>query len=219
MLVCCEAHSMFQIWSVTLRQHWYILEFLLQTNYCSTIKNDRFMKKYFWTLSVLAIFAVGFAASDDSDTEAVSKEEIPMEMEKVTVGEMTKVLDENEMRAQKKFSGKWLEITGYLGNMDSEGEYFSVESNSARVFSTDVRCNIPSDKRETITEKLANMNKGDKIMVKGKVTDMGEIMGYTVSIIDVEKLASTGSKPSDGSEPTLDGLMDDLNKALNELDE
>lgn len=176
------------------------------------------MKKYFYSVIVMCIFAIGFAASDDSDTETVSKEEMPTEMEDVTVGEMTKVLKENEMRAQKKYAGKWFQITGYLGNMDSEGEYFSMESNSARVFSTDVRCIIPSDLREDITDKLANMNKGDKIMVKGKVTDMGEIMGYSVSIVDVVKLSSTGNKPSDGSEPTLDGLMDDINKALNELD-
>ena len=177
------------------------------------------MKKYYFTALVMAIFAIGFAASEDSETESVSNEDVPSQMEQVTVGEMTKVLDENEMRAQKMYSGKWLEITGYLGNMDSEGEYFSLESNSARVFSTDVKCSIPSDKREAITEKLANMNKGDKIKVKGKVTDMGEIMGYTVSIIDVVKISSTGRKPSDNSEPTLDGLIDDLNKSLNELDE
>ena len=82
------------------------------------------MKKYFYSILVMAIFAVGFAASDDSATEEVSKEEVPTEMEQVTVGEMTKVLDENEMRAQKKYAGKWFEIIGYLGNMDSEGEYF-----------------------------------------------------------------------------------------------
>lgn len=174
------------------------------------------MKKYLFTVMVMTIFAIGFAASDDSETEAVSKEEVPTEMEKVTVGEMTKVLEENEMRAQKKFSGKWLEITGYLGNMDSEGEYFTLESNSARLFSTDVRCSIPSDKREAITDKLVEMNKGDKIMVRGKVTDMGEVMGYKVSIVDVVKLSSTGRAPSDNTEPTLDGLMDDLNKALAE---
>ena len=174
------------------------------------------MKKYFYSILVMAIFAVGFAASDDSATEEVSKEEVPTEMEQVTVGEMTKVLDENEMRAQKKYAGKWFEIIGYLGNMDSEGEYFSMESNSARVFSTDVRCNIPSDKREVLTDKLTEMNKGDKIKVIGKVTDMGEIMGYTVSIVDVVKLSSTGRAPSDKSEPTIDNLMDDLNKVLNE---
>lgn len=174
------------------------------------------MKKYLFTVMVMTIFAIGFAASDDSETEAVSKEEVPTEMEKVTVGEMTKVLEENEMRAQKMFSGKWFEITGYLGNMDSEGEYFTMESNSARLFSTDVRCTIPSDKRQTITDKLVEMNKGDQIMVKGKVTDMGEVMGYEVSIVDVVKLSSTGRAPSDNSEPTIDGLMDDLNKALAE---
>ena len=174
------------------------------------------MKKYFYSVLVMALFAIGFAASDDSDTEAIVKEEVPTEMEQVTVGEMTKVLGENEMRAQKMYAGRWFQITGYLGNMDSEGEYFTLESNSARVFSTDVQCQIPSDKREKITDKLVEMNKGDKIRVKGKVTDMGEIMGYTVSIIDVEKLSSTGRSPSNNSDPTIDGLMDDLNKVFNE---
>ena len=141
------------------------------------------MKKIFWTLSVMALFAIGFTASDDEERDSVAHEDIPTKMEKVNVEEMLLDLNQNEMRAQKKYADKWFEIVGRLGGMDSEGEYFSLEG-EAFTFAS-VHCKIPTDKREELTDILANMNKGERIAVKGKVTDMGEIMGYQVSIVEV----------------------------------
>ncbi len=92
-------------------------------------------------------------------------------------------LEQNEMRAQKKYSGKWFEIVGKLGNMDSDGDYFSLEGDKWRM--VDIHCSLPSDKKEELTDKLINMEKGNRIAVKGKVTDVGEVMGYRVKIVDV----------------------------------
>jgi len=141
------------------------------------------MKKIIYSILVVAIYAIGFAASDDSDSSSLEQEKIPTSMESVNVEDMLLDLEQNEMRAQKKYSGKWFKITGTLGSMDSEGEYFSLEGNVFRMVS--IHCKLPKDKREQLTDKLINMEKGDQIVVKGKVTDMGEIMGYHVTIIDV----------------------------------
>ena len=145
------------------------------------------MKKYFFTACVMAVFAIGFAASDDSESSSssVTQEEIPTNVTQVDVVDMLLDLEQNEMRAQKKYSNKWFNITGILGSMDSEGEYFSLRGDAFGM--TSVHCKIPADKREEITDKLVNMEKGDHIVVKGKVTDMGEIMGYYVTIVEVRK--------------------------------
>lgn len=141
------------------------------------------MKKYLFTVMVMALFAIGFAASDDSESQKVAEEEVPASMEAVNVEQMLLDLNQNEMRAQKKYSGKWFEITGRLGSMDSEGEYFTLVGEAFTMVS--VHCKLPKDKREQLTEKLIDMEKGDLITVKGKVTDMGEVMGYSVTIVDV----------------------------------
>ena len=119
--------------------------------------------------------ASGYTASDDEEASA--------NMETVNVEQMQLDLEQNEMRAQKKYANKWFEIVGRLGGMDSEGEYFSLRGEEFSMVA--VNCDIPKDKREKITNILANMNKGELIAVKGKVTDMGELMGYEVSIVDV----------------------------------
>lgn len=142
-----------------------------------------FMKKYLYSVLVMALFAIGFAASDDSESSSSAIEDVPASMGSVSVEEMLVDLEQNEMRAQKKYSDKWFEITGTLGSMDSEGEYFSLDGNVFRMVS--VHCKLPKEKREELTNKLMNMEKGDHIAVKGKVTDMGEIMGYHVTIVDV----------------------------------
>lgn len=141
------------------------------------------MKKYFYSVLVLALFAIGFAASDDSESSSVSLEDVPANMETISAEAMLGDLDQNEMRAQKKYSGKWLEIVGKLGNMDSNGDYFSLEGDKWRM--VDIHCSLPSDKKEELTDKLINMEKGNRIAVKGKVTDVGEVMGYRVKIVDV----------------------------------
>lgn len=140
------------------------------------------MKKYYYSVLVMALFAIGFAASDDSESESVA-EETPTEFMQASVETMLSDLKQNEMRAQKKYGGKYMEVTGTLGSMDSEGEYFSLEDNSFGIL--DVHCKIPKNKREEITNKLIQMEKGDLIVVKGKITDMGEIMGYHLTVIDV----------------------------------
>ena len=141
------------------------------------------MKKILLSTFVMALFAIGFMASDDEKRDSVAQEEVPVNMETVNVEQMLLDLNQNEMRAQKKYAGKWFEIVGRLGGMDSEGEYFSLEDETFPIL--DVHCKIPKDKREELTNILADMNKGETIAVKGKVTDMGEIMGYEVSIVEV----------------------------------
>ena len=140
--------------------------------------------KYLLTIAVLVIFAIGFGASDESDSSKETLEEVPTQMEHVSVETMFKNLKENAMRAQSMYHGKWFEISGLLGTMDSEGSYFSLEEMDQYSFNS-VFCSIPKERRSEITDKLINMQKGDLITVKGKITDMGEVMGYTVKIVDV----------------------------------
>lgn len=131
----------------------------------------------------MALFAIGFAASDDSDSSNVVSEDVPTSMESVTAEQMLSDLEQNPMRAQKLYSDKWFEIVGTLGNMDSEGKYFSLEGPDFSLIS--VQCQIPRDKKEEFTNKLINMSKGARISVKGIVTDMGEVMGYKVAIVEL----------------------------------
>lgn len=104
--------------------------------------------------------------------------------ETVTVDQMLNELDQNAMRAQKKYSEKWYEVIGRLGTMDSEGEYFILDGDGGWTL-TNVKCIIPEAKRKKLTDKVATMERGERIAVKGVIIDMGEVMGYEIRIEDV----------------------------------
>ena len=167
------------------------------------------MKKYCITIVVLALFAIGFAASDESEENAVVSEEIPTEFLKADVVDMLSELNQNEMRAQKMYSDQWMEITGVLGAMDSEGEYFSLDA-PYTLGLLSVNCKIPESKRELITNKLVDMEKGDKIVVKGKITDMGEIMGYDLTVVDVTRI----KKKEKNLDKIVDEVIDMIDKVI-----
>lgn len=151
------------------------------------------MKKLVGTLSTLMMFAIGFAASGESETKSESirtqneLREIPSECPRFTASEMISILEINAIQAQEHFLKEWLEISGFLGDMDSDGKYFTLDTKPSEFRLTDIHCSIPNYRREIIIQKIIQMKKGDPIIVKGKVTDMGEIMGYKVTIVDVYK--------------------------------
>ncbi len=109
----------------------------------------------------------------------------PESFEQVTVNQMRDDLKSNEIKAQNTYKGKWFEITGRLGDMDSDGSYFNLEDEHF-LYAYTVQCYIPSNNRKWLSNVLMTKHKGEKITVKGKITDMGESMGYEVTVVDIE---------------------------------
>lgn len=46
-----------------------------------------------------------------------------------------------------------------------------------------VQCNIKNDEQKS---KAASLTKGDKVTLKGKCTDVGEVLGYSFDIDEIE---------------------------------
>ena len=72
-------------------------------------------------------------------------------------------------------------VTGKLKNIDASGEYFSLGSGDFEIYS--VQCFLKNDEQKS---RLANMNIEDTVTVKGKITDVGEILGYQLKIESIE---------------------------------
>lgn len=110
---------------------------------------------------------------------------VPETCEHVTIEQMRDDLKSNEIRAQKKYKDQWFEISGYLGDMDSDGDYFYITDFYFMIAYT-IKCNVRPEMKSTIVNKLMKKEKYKAITVKGKVTDMGEIMGYEVTAVDIK---------------------------------
>ena len=85
------------------------------------------------------------------------------------------------MKAQSTFKGQYVELEGYLGTIDSDGKYIGLgagEKNYEYILQ-EVLCKIKTDEQKNA---IMEMNKGDRIIIRGQITDVGEIIGYTLNI-------------------------------------
>lgn len=126
-----------------------------------------------------------FLVYSSSDSSNSSNLEPPAYCVPVTVNQMRDDLGENAVKAQSTYKNNWFEISGLLGTMDSDGYYFYLDAGPALFTFFSIKCKIPREKRSMIVNKLKEKQKGQSISVKGKVTDMGESMGYEVTIVDI----------------------------------
>lgn len=147
--------------------------------------------KFKWILLTLiilcAIGAVTGGSNSNSSTKSTNstsskKEDIPKEYTSVSVNDMMADLDNNAMGASDKYKGQYLEITGRLGNIDSSGKYISLYPDDEYAI-IGVQCQIKNDEQRS---KVASMAKGDTVTLKGKCTTVGEVLGYSLDIEEIE---------------------------------
>lgn len=147
---------------------------------------------------VLAVVAVGVigAVGGNSDssttsssntsakTESAKEVDTPalIEYTSVSVNDMMSDLDSNAMGASDKYKGKYLEITGKLSNIDAAGKYIDLMADGDFEI-IGVQCYIKNDDQKS---KIASMSKGDTVTLKGKCTDVGEVLGYSLDIEEIE---------------------------------
>ena len=147
---------------------------------------------------VLAVVAVGVigavggnsdsnttsSSSTSAKTESVKEVDTPTPIEytAVSVNDMMSDLDSNAMGASDKYKGKYLEITGKLSNIDAAGKYIDLMADGDFEI-IGVQCYIKSDDQEA---KIASLSKGDTVTLKGKCTDVGEVLGYSLDIEEIE---------------------------------
>jgi hypothetical protein len=92
-------------------------------------------------------------------------------------------LESNALKAEKQYGDQYVEITGKLSNIDSDGKYISITPSNDEYAIRGVQCYIQNEEQ---TNKVLEMSIGDTITLKGKITDIGEIMGYALDIDEIE---------------------------------
>ena len=116
------------------------------------------------------------------ETKAKKEAEAKIEYESVTADQMMDDLDANAASAKDKYEDKYFAISGKLGTIDSDGQYFDVMPDDEFAF-LGVTCYIQDDDQ---LDKIKGMNKDQELTVKGKVTDVGEVLGYYVDIDSID---------------------------------
>lgn len=119
--------------------------------------------------------------SRNSETEEVETEdekEMGITYTSHTVNQMMEDLNANAMKASSIYKDQYIEITGKLKNIDSSGAYISLYSDNEWDF-IGVTCYLKNDEQR---EQVMNMSIGDTVTLKGKCTEVGEVLGYSLNI-------------------------------------
>ncbi len=124
-------------------------------------------------------------SSDNGEVRKVNSNESSntIEYTKYDLSQMIKELDDNALRADKKYNDQYIEISGILANVDSSGKYISLEPDKDDLFLDRIMCYIKTDEQ---TNRVLELNTGDVVTIKGKVVAVGEVLGYRMDIDEIE---------------------------------
>lgn len=166
------------------------------------VKKPIFKKWWFWVIIVVVVLAIfgGASGGDDesesgdngtqvstSETNNTGKEDNKTEEIQYEVIDLQTLLNElnaNALKAEKTYQNKQVEVTGKIASFDSDGSYITIEPVNADEWNFDtVMCDIKNDEQlNFLLEKV----KGDTVTIKGKITSIGEVLGYTIKIAEVK---------------------------------
>lgn len=148
-----------------------------------------------WVVLILIIgVVIGAVTGEDKSADSTAKQteatasdsqkqgSESIEYTSVSVNDMMDALNNNAMGASDKYKGKYLEITGKLTNIDAAGKYIDLMADGDFEI-IGVQCYIKNDDQKA---QVASMAKGDTITLKGKCTDVGEVLGYSLDIDEIE---------------------------------
>lgn len=118
--------------------------------------------------------------TQNKNTQKPTPTEIAYEI--CSIDDMMDDLSNNALRAEESYQDKYIEVTGKLSVIDSDGKYISIVPNEQFAI-RGIQCKIKTDEQK---KKIIDMSIDDIITVKGKITSIGEIIGYQMDLDSIE---------------------------------
>lgn len=154
-------------------------------------KKPIYKKWWFWLIVILIIGGIGAGSNNNTQptssnptSSTSSTETKPIEYTKVSIDELDDALEKNAAAAKDTYNGQYLEVTGRLGVIDSDLKYIALYSTTNQFDLVGMNCYIKNNEQKEIVKTLS---KDDTVVVKGKITNVGEVLGYSLDITEIVK--------------------------------
>lgn len=133
---------------------------------------------------IIIIAAVAGGGSDDtSSTQSADKKAAEITYTSYDLATMLDELENNAMVAEDTYTDAYVEVSGVISVIDSDGSYIAIEPDNGEFYIINMTCNFQNDdQREVVKQK----GKGDTVTVKGQITSVGELLGYDLDIDSIE---------------------------------
>ena len=148
-------------------------------------KKPFYKKWWLWAIVVIAVIVITAPGENNKTTPATSNnttQEQNIEYTAYTADQLIKDLNENALKAENTYKDQYVELTGKLSTIDSDGSYISLGSTDPWEFTT-ITCYINND---TQLEKVMEMSTDDTVTVTGKIKSVGEVLGYSLDITEIK---------------------------------
>lgn len=153
------------------------------------IRKPIYKKWWFWVILIVFLGIIVGSSGENGNNfsqggtgQKTSNE--PIQYISVTADELKDSLTKNPATAKETYNGKYLEIKGKLNVIDSDLKYIGVYAINDSFDLTGIHCTIKDDAQKEVVKTLST---GDTITVKGKITNVGEVLGYYLDITEISK--------------------------------
>lgn len=164
-------------------------------------KNKRpvYRRWWFWVLVVLVIAEVGSSmggegnggtdapqqaqqeTTDTPESGTDQAEEPAVTYTAYSVGQLMDDLDSNALKAESTYQDQYVELTGRLSVIDSDGNYISIVPQDDQFAILGVQCYLQTEEQR---QQVLDMKIDQVITVRGRITSVGEVMGYALDVDD-----------------------------------
>ena len=138
-----------------------------------------FKRVWFWALIIIIAIGIGISGGNNVETVTTTDESVVIEYLPYELNNMIDELNANAMAAEHKYQNAYVEFTCKISNFDSDGKYISVEPIVGEYWFDTVMCYIKSSEQ---LDFLMTKAVGDTITIKGQVSSIGEVLGYSINI-------------------------------------
>ena len=142
-----------------------------------------------WLIIVIAVVGIAVFANlgggsdkKPSNSAGNTQQQEVIEYTQVTKDALDEALESNAAAAKDTYQGAYVEVSGKLSVIDSDMKYISLTSSTNDWDIIAVHCQVKNDEQREIIKTLT---KGQELTVRGKITQVGETLGYTLDIIEI----------------------------------
>ena len=146
-----------------------------------------FKKWWFWLIVVVIVAAVGAGAGGSGEapqgggSQQDGGSQQPISYTAYEVSQLMDDLSGNAMKAESTYKNQYVALSGRLGVIDSSGKYISIYSADDPFDFIGVTCYLKNDAQR---QQVMEMSVDDVITVRGKITSVGEVLGYSLNVTD-----------------------------------
>lgn len=161
---------------------------------CPTCRRKQGGKLKYVVIVIAVILVLGAIAGGNDDSSSgpstqktagdnKTQKEQKITYKSVTASQLEEDLTNNALSASDQYQDQYLEISGFLSNIDSDGAYISLDGGKDDFNLISILCYIKDDSQ---LAKVKTLSKGQALTIRGRCKDVGEVLGYSIDITDIK---------------------------------